>query len=249
MLLQLISDLHTEHYTEPLSFLQSRIPVAPEADVVLLAGDIVSIKQQSAEQVYCVFAYFANRAKHVLFNPGNHEYYCGTKAYADGVLRTIVGMFPNVTMLENQSVVIDGQQFFGGAMWFDSNPDNHWYTIGENAWSDFVDITDIRKWVYEENAAFTKAALEQVKPGCVVMTHMLPNHRSTPVEFKNDPYNRFFVSDQTRCMFENSPKLWVHGHTHSPCDYVFGDTRVVCNPYGYHWAQKGKTYPPVLLDV
>lgn len=27
--------------------------------------------------------------------------------------------------------------------------------------------------------------------------------------------------------------LWVHGHTHSSFDYMAGETRVVCNPFGY----------------
>jgi hypothetical protein len=29
-------------------------------------------------------------------------------------------------------------------------------------------------------------------------------------------------------------KLWTHGHTHHPFDYVIGECRVVCNPRGYH---------------
>jgi hypothetical protein len=28
-------------------------------------------------------------------------------------------------------------------------------------------------------------------------------------------------------------KLWTHGHTHEPFDYMIGSTRVVCNPRGY----------------
>jgi hypothetical protein len=28
-------------------------------------------------------------------------------------------------------------------------------------------------------------------------------------------------------------KLWTHGHTHHPFDYIVGETRVICNPRGY----------------
>jgi hypothetical protein len=28
-------------------------------------------------------------------------------------------------------------------------------------------------------------------------------------------------------------KLWTHGHTHEPFDYMIGSTRIVCNPRGY----------------
>lgn len=247
MLIQLISDLHTEHYDQPLAFLNEKIIVPSAVDVLVLAGDIVSPSQQSMEQVLGVFEFFAKRAKHVLFVNGNHEYYAGTREHADGVLRSIVSKFPNVTFLENQSITIDGQQFFGGAMWFDFHEDNHWYTIGENAWTDFVDIKGIKNWIYEENKAFTKAALEQVKPGCVVISHHLPNFRSVHPKFQSSNTNRWFISNQTQVMFENEPRLWFHGHTHEPCDYVFGNTRVVCNPYGYHWNKTG--YRTVLIDV
>ena len=29
-------------------------------------------------------------------------------------------------------------------------------------------------------------------------------------------------------------KVWCHGHIHYAFDYMIGDTRIVCNPYGYH---------------
>ena len=28
-------------------------------------------------------------------------------------------------------------------------------------------------------------------------------------------------------------KLWTHGHTHEPFDYMIGETRIFCNPRGY----------------
>ena len=28
-------------------------------------------------------------------------------------------------------------------------------------------------------------------------------------------------------------RLWTHGHTHEPFDYIIGSTRIVCNPRGY----------------
>ena len=29
------------------------------------------------------------------------------------------------------------------------------------------------------------------------------------------------------------PALWIHGQTHEACDYLIGQTRIVCNPRGY----------------
>lgn len=32
---------------------------------------------------------------------------------------------------------------------------------------------------------------------------------------------------------EGGARWWFHGHTHDSCDYQFGRTRVLCNPFGY----------------
>jgi hypothetical protein len=29
------------------------------------------------------------------------------------------------------------------------------------------------------------------------------------------------------------PALWLHGHTHASVDCTVGETRIVCNPFGY----------------
>jgi hypothetical protein len=42
---------------------------------------------------------------------------------------------------------------------------------------------------------------------------------------------------------EKRPRLWVHGHTHTTCDYELGSTRVACNPYGYPHERDRNRYP------
>jgi len=45
-------------------------------------------------------------------------------------------------------------------------------------------------------------------------------------------------------------KLWVHGHTHDPYDYVIGETRVVCNPRGYiGYEAQAVDYELMYVDV
>jgi hypothetical protein len=38
-----------------------------------------------------------------------------------------------------------------------------------------------------------------------------------------------FSCDQKK----HRPELWIHGHTHVPCDYELFDTHIVRNPGGY----------------
>ena len=45
------------------------------------------------------------------------------------------------------------------------------------------------------------------------------------------------------------PALWVHGHTHSSADYQVGDTRVVCNPYGYYRHEVNTEFASVVVDL
>jgi Icc-related predicted phosphoesterase len=45
--------------------------------------------------------------------------------------------------------------------------------------------------------------------------------------------NPAFASGLEDVIEKYQPDLWIHGHTHVPCDYELCGTRVVCNPRGY----------------
>ena len=46
--------------------------------------------------------------------------------------------------------------------------------------------------------------------------------------------NGAYSSDLSEFILDHPQiKLWTHGHTHHPFDYVIGETRIVCNPRGY----------------
>ena len=67
----------------------------------------------------------------------------------------------------------------------------------------------------------------------VLITHYLPSYRSVAKEYVGSHLNRFYVCDLSSVLNVVSPKLMIHGHTHSSCDYHLGETRVICNPFGY----------------
>ena len=61
--------------------------------------------------------------------------------------------------------------------------------------------------------------------------------------------NGGYASDMEDFIHRNNHiKLWVHGHTHSPSDYMVGDTRVVCNPLGYP-GERREPNTRLVLDV
>jgi hypothetical protein len=71
---------------------------------------------------------------------------------------------------------------------------------------------------------------------CVVVGHHSPSFQSVSDEYKSEYLmNGAYHSSLEEVMLDRPQiKLWTHGHTHHPFDYVIGETRVVCNPRGYH---------------
>ena len=69
----------------------------------------------------------------------------------------------------------------------------------------------------------------------VVVGHHAPSKMSTKPRYQNDVIvNGAYSSDLSEFILDHPQiKLWTHGHTHDPFDYMIGGTRIVCNPRGY----------------
>jgi Icc-related predicted phosphoesterase len=192
-----------------------------------------------------VFEFLASKARHVLYTIGNHEYYSSPEgAKVEELIRAVLPK--NYVWLDNSEVTLDGIHFYGGAMWFPDDPLNQIY---ERQLNDFNLIGDFRNWVYKKNTEFRENARKMVRPETVVLSHHLPSPMSTHAMYAGSTINRFFVSDETDFILERQPRLWVHGHTHLPCDYMLGSTRVVCNPYGYPQERQYKRYPVCEFEI
>jgi Icc-related predicted phosphoesterase len=249
MNLLLVSDLHTEFYRDPLPVVRKAVPPAwtpGNLDFLALVGDIVVPSRQSAGHVRQIFEYLGQRARHVLYVEGNHEYYgCESASDVEESLRS--SLPANCHWLSNSEATIDGVHFFGGTLWFNNADQMDFYH--QQYLNDFSQIGGFTDWVYERSRHFTEQALVIVRPETVVLSHHLPHPKSTAEQYKNSTLNRFFTCDQTQVITEKQPRLWVHGHTHLPCDYALGGTRVICNPYGYPQERGSAEYPQVVVEV
>jgi len=85
-----------------------------------------------------------------------------------------------------------------------------------------------------------KGYIQQITEGkfdqkFVVCGHHSPSKQSTHPRYANDTImNGGYSSDMDEFITDHPQiKLWTHGHTHHPFDYMVGETRVVCNPRGY----------------
>lgn len=227
MRVQILSDLHFEFDRDDGEVFARAVPIA--GDVLILAGDLIPLRE--ADPVRRAFRWFCDRFPHVIFVPGNHEYYGTRPVDAEALLATCAQGIPNLHVLNPGIVTLHGIRFVGAALWFPDTPDEILYRGSMN---DFQLITGFVPWVRDTHATHLAFLRTHVRPGDVVVTHHLPHPRSIVPRYAGSSLNRFFVAGDAAGLVERSgAQLWVHGHTHAPCDYSVGETRVICNPRDY----------------
>lgn len=232
MKIQIASDLHFEHGG---SALRRRDIVG---DVLVLAGDVAASPRHLVEKLRGIVP----NDLPVVFVLGNHEFYdhdwTGSIAEYRNALNSS-GL--NVRLLENESKEIGGIRFLGCSLWTD-------YFGGKTAefcefnMADFYHIRATGKplsWRdvaarYGKSLEWLSSALKTPFSGStVVVTHHAPSALSQHPRWAGQGLGGAFYSNLDDLIEETAPVLWIHGHTHDPADYRIGETRVVCNPYGY----------------
>ena len=252
MRIQVVSDLHLE-FGNPIPAL------APEADALVVAGDLAPIRQPwllgDAVEAW-------REAEHILYVPGNHEFYGSD---IDEGRRRLAGQcgIHGVTLLDPGAVAIAGVRFIGATLWTDfrlhgiaAEPGAHRAALGLSDFDTAIRHGPGRFTTFESarrhaaDRAFIERELRNVRETgqtAVVITHHAPTPQSVAPQFKGDPCNGAFASDLEALIAEHQPALWVHGHMHDPVDVVLGKTRVLCNPAGYRaYNNEQRGYAPQL---
>lgn len=238
MKLWVLSDLHLEYAPFRQTF------EIADADVCICAGDLMRYPANSIHWL----AEHVGRWMPVVFVAGNHEFWKGgiRECLEDG--RAAAARFPNVHFLENDNVVIDRVRFIGATLWTDfrigGHPqlamhyarervnDHKHIALQRSPWKRFLPV-DAAKMHYASRNYIRETLAQPFDGVTVVVTHHLPSMKSVPDRFIRDFATPAFASDLDEIIEEGKPDLWVHGHTHDSCDYVLGDTKVLCNPRGY----------------
>ncbi|RYE94591.1 MAG: metallophosphoesterase [Myxococcales bacterium] len=235
--LRIASDLHVEFMRDDGRTIAAELVADEDFDVLVLAGDLCSLKGLRAA---LSTVSEAARGRPVVYVLGNHDAYGGTREAALGEARRAASACTNLTVLEQEVAVIEGQRFVGCTLWV-PHPGSPDHT--DDFMGDFRYIHDIYGWLPATAARSARFLVEQVRPGDVVVTHHLPHPGSIHPRYAGSPLNRYFLHDLTPVVEQAGAALWVHGHTHASCDYRAGATRVVCNPFGYARASPGEPNP------
>jgi Icc-related predicted phosphoesterase len=232
-----MSDLHLE---------KARLePFQVRGDVLVLAGDIDTRPAGLAE-----FLKTLPSQVPVITILGNHEFDRRVFAEVLPMYRAAVAPFPNVRLLENESIEIGGVSFLGCTLWSDMARGAEIPAITKLlAYFEIREISAPGLMEYHQRSIDWLRASYPRDRKAIVVTHMAPSLRSVRPRYAASPINGFFASDLEPLIGELAPPLWIHGHMHDAMDYTIGGTRVICNPRGYPEENPVWTPEGVLIDV
>lgn len=233
MKIHVLSDIHVEF--EPY------VPIATDADVVVLAGDIHTKNRGVAwanESFSCP----------VIQILGNHEFYGGHLERTPEKMKLTAA--PHVYILENEVFVLGDVRFL--------------CAVG---WTDFTSTGDVtaassiaREWMNDFRMIRCESSYRRIRPDdlstrnhvtrawlakelgkpfsgkTVVVTH----HSPIPevIGDKHEGHLNAAYSNAWHDLLLQAD-VWVFGHTHRAVDVMMGTCRVVSNPKGYPLEQTG----------
>jgi len=241
--------------------LSGDICVAADLDMRDRRQTEMGFARYRSERFHEFFERCVTNFPHVIYVMGNHEYYHSDFATALDDMRRKLAHLSNLYILEREVKVIDDVTFVGGTLWTDMNNQDpltlyHMRTM----MNDFRVIhntttpvhfktqegefkTRVGKFTPEDAVAEhvkMKQYIQTIVQGnhdtrYVVCGHHSPSRLSTHAKYANDTIMNGGYSSNIDEFIKDHPqiKLWTHGHTHHPFDYMIGQTRVVCNPRGY----------------
>lgn len=206
---------------------------------------------------------FAN----VIFVAGNHEFYDGKWIQTLTILAEECATYGNIYFLERGIKKIGDVTFIGGTLWTDMNKND---PLTMHAVRDMMnDYRSIRKELqgyttlkpydtterHRETLGYIRSVIaERSDEKFVVCTHHSPSFQSVHEGYRGDVLmNGAYHSELSEFILDHPQiKIWTHGHTHHPFDYMIGETRIICNPRGYETERYKETTnwnPNLIVEV
>lgn len=244
-----LSDLHLESQPFPWTL--------PKGDVLIIAGDLchASALDPARTDLYRVrqrdrvlqFIEAATSAfRHVLMVAGNHEHY-------DGIFEDTVPLLrqhlPGVTVLDNETIDLNGALFFGTTLWTDlagrdeaamekirRGMGEYFFTktrrANEAGEADLAKLRPADTIAAHDRSLAHLRNLAARRPS-VIITHHAPSHQGLNPQHRGNGLDGAFASDLDGLIEELSVPFWVHGHTHIRKRYQIADTILLANCRGF----------------
>lgn len=250
MRIQLFSDLHLER--DP-AFTPA---IAPDTDIVILAGDIGSYQERSRlpGEDFGLERFSPRRpgapSVRVLFIPGNHEFdgldYDATYARLRAVCERL-----SIEWIDREVLTIGHVRFIGSTLWADFDAlavqereltrqlqqrgkafraANYYLSKNTTLKDGQPVLAEQMREMSLDCQAWLRAALEQPFDGVtVVVTHFAPSLKSADPRYGLAPGTAGFCNAMDG-LFPYAD-LWMHGHLHCANDYVLDGVTEAGRPW------------------
>ncbi|MBB3452809.1 Icc-related predicted phosphoesterase [Rhizobium sp. BK313] len=249
----IISDIHFY----PMQRHWGRCLRIPEADVCICAGDVCD---HILDSISFLRREIEPRMP-VILVLGNHDYFGSSIDHALEQARSLTEG-TRIRLLENETMTIGDVRIIGATLWTDyavsvgldeSVPawrrqrkafglvpylllDYQKIYRSDERRPGETGLVTIQEILARHNDSRRYIANELSKPiegRTVILTHHAPLMQSMDPDFYGEASGAAFASDLSSLIEERKPHLWIHGHIHKFRDYMFGGTRIICNPQGW----------------
>lgn len=255
------SDLHLEHADIELRNVD-------DASLLVLAGDICTAANFAkggmlGERYRAFFDSVSKEFPAIVYVLGNHEYYGTTLEKGLVTIRDCLKDYANISVLNNQAEYL-GKEYtiLGTTLWTDYNNRCPMTMLDmPNLISDYKAIRKEPSYrhiipkdllvQHDISVDWLKRCMEGPNKTRIIVTHHAPSFRSVPDKYKHETIMNGAFASNLDSMVESMKdvKLWIHGHMHDSCDYMLGDTCVVCNPKGYPGEDNHNNYRLITVEV
>jgi Icc-related predicted phosphoesterase len=261
-------DLHNRHDVDVL-ILGGDICVArdigrPDSGGVMEGTRSIMIRE--------FFRLVSERFPHTVWVMGNHEHYHGDFTKTQEILQAMLDQdaLHNVHLLEKSTVEIDDYLFIGGTLWTDFNRGDPLALYhARSAMSDFrvIKNSGVHYWkftpehsmeehhrtmTYIQHVIAERRLQGDTSDRVIVVGHHAPSGRSVHEKYRDDALTNACYRSSLDEFIWDRPEicLWTHGHTHEDFDYHISNTRIVCNPRGYHgYEARADAWQPRLIEL
>lgn len=239
------SDLHLEFFNsvDDCQTITELLKIDEKCDTLIIAGDFGHPYDEINENeinltFYETLKKLKQRFLHVLFVPGNHEYYqikkhSKTFDQTESWIKNICDDIGIIFLQKKSWIHPLGVEFLGCTLWssIDSEglkfTNNFKYLFDTKSQCDQLH-TDHVEWMKE---SFKKRKQNENNYPIIAITHNVPSFR--PISQINDHIRRTAFATDLEYMFEKPLVGWICGHFHNPISIKINDIWLHMNPVGY----------------
>ena len=246
MRIQYASDLHLE-FADNWRILKQEEPLNVTGDILVLAGDIGYLGDDNY-LTHPFWDWASSHYQQVIVALGNHEFY---KYYDLATMhdRLVGEIRPNIHYYYNNVVRIEDIDFIVSTLWAHINLEEAYVT--EHSVTDFrrilygEDILTFSDFNREHKRCFEfikKSVSESDANHKIVVTHHVPSFQLMAPEFQGSRINGALTVELADYIEQSDIDYWIYGHSHRNINKIIGNTRCVCNQFGYAFQNEHLTF-------